>query len=108
MLCARCDRAVRVFLSPTKTNANTERQIEELDMTFDAISCYQQLMLAAGKEGFPPVPNTLENALKDETTRIVVTTAEVRARGGETNETGRAWQHPVTQREVCLLLLPPP
>lgn len=46
-------------------------------MTFDAISCYQQLMLASGKEDFPPVPNTLDNALKDETTRIVVTTAAV-------------------------------
>ena len=53
-------------------------QIDELDMTFDAIACYQQLMLAAGKKDFPPVPNTLENALKDETTRIVVTTAAVR------------------------------
>lgn len=47
-------------------------------MTFDSILCYQQLMLAAGKKDFPPVPNTLENALKDETTRIVVTTAAVR------------------------------
>lgn len=46
-------------------------------MTFDAIACYQQLMLAAGKKDFPPVPNTLNNALKDEKTRIVVTTAVV-------------------------------
>ncbi|CAM9439255.1 unnamed protein product [Scytosiphon promiscuus] len=51
-------------------------KIEELDMTFDAVACYQQLMLAAGKTDFPPVPNTLENALKDEKTRIVVTTAK--------------------------------
>lgn len=50
-------------------------------MTFDAIACYQQLMLAAGKTDFPPVPNTLDNALRDENTRIVVTTAKVRSAG---------------------------
>lgn len=48
-------------------------------MTFDAIAFYHQLMLAAGKKEFPLVPNTLDNALKDETSRIVVTTARVRA-----------------------------
>lgn len=76
-------------------------------MTFDAISSYQQLMLAAGKEGFPPVPNTLENALKDENTRIVVTTAEVR-RGGQTdrNETMRGVrQHHATISDACCGLL---
>lgn len=54
-------------------------------MSFDAIACYQQLMMAAGKKDFPPVPNTLENALKDETTRIVVTTAAVRGANKGTN-----------------------
>ncbi|CAM9591480.1 unnamed protein product [Ectocarpus sp. 6 AP-2014] len=63
-------------------------KIEELDMTFDAISCYQQLMLASGKEDFPPVPNTLDNALKDETTRIVVTTA---ARPFRITHVNKAW-----------------
>eukprot|EP00752_Nemacystus_decipiens_P009323 g8331.t1 len=68
-------------------NADTNK-IEELDMAFDAISSYQQLMLAAGKKDFPPVPNTLENALKDETTRIVVTTA---ARPFRITHVNKAW-----------------
>lgn len=68
-------------------NSDTNK-IEELDMTFDAIACYQQLMLAAGKKDFPPVPNTLDNALKDETTRIVVTTA---ARPFRITHVNKAW-----------------
>lgn len=47
-------------------------------MTFDAIAFYHQLMMAQGVKDFPLVPNTLDNALKDEKSRIVVTTARVR------------------------------
>lgn len=54
------------------------RQVEELDMTFDPIAMYHQLMLAAGKEDFPVVPNTLDTALEDKKSAIVVTTAQVR------------------------------
>lgn len=46
---------------------------------FDPIAFYHQLMLAQGKEDMPVVPNTLDMALKDENSRIVVTTARVRA-----------------------------
>lgn len=46
-------------------------------MTFDPIAVYHQLMLADGKQDFPVVPNTLDNALKDEKSCIVVTTARV-------------------------------
>lgn len=53
-------------------------QIEELEVTFDPIAFYHKLMLAQGKEDFPVVPNTLDMALKDDTSRIVVTTAKVR------------------------------
>lgn len=46
-------------------------------MAFDAISFYHQLMRASGVNEFPLVPNTLNHALKDEKSRIVVTTAKV-------------------------------
>lgn len=59
-------------------NIHTYLQIEELDITFDPVAFYQQLMRAAGKTDFPVVPNTLQNALQDKKSRIVVTTPRVR------------------------------
>lgn len=53
-------------------------QIEELDITFDPIAMYHQLMVAADKQDFPVVPNTLDTALKDDKSCLVVTTARVR------------------------------
>lgn len=53
-------------------------QVEELDISFDPVAFYQQLMRAAGKKDFPVAPNTLQNALQDKKSRIVVTTPRVR------------------------------
>lgn len=51
--------------------------MEELDITFDPVAFYGQLMRASGKKEFPVVPNTLQNALQDKKSRIVVTTPRV-------------------------------
>lgn len=60
-------------------------------MTFDAISFYHQLMRASGVNEFPLVPNTLDHALKDEKSRIVVTTAKVRRVGNSSVVKGVSW-----------------
>ena len=57
---------------------STFLQIEELDITFDPVAYYHQLMRAGGEKEFPVVPNTLQNALQDKKSRIVVTTPRVR------------------------------
>jgi PAS domain-containing protein len=50
--------------------------LEELEISFDGISMYHQLMRAKGEKNFPLVPNTLSAVLKNEKDRIVVTTAQ--------------------------------
>lgn len=50
--------------------------LEELEMTFDGIAMYHQLMRASGQTEFPLVPNTLSTVLKDQKNHIVITTAQ--------------------------------
>lgn len=50
--------------------------LEELEMTFDGIAMYHQLMRAKGQTEFPLVPNTLSAVLKNKSDHIVVTTAQ--------------------------------
>jgi PAS domain S-box-containing protein len=55
---------------------NVNNQLEELEMSFDGIAMYHQLMRARGESTFPVIPNTLAAVLKNEKDRIVVTTAQ--------------------------------
>eukprot|EP00611_Tribonema_gayanum_P020354 TRINITY_DN3697_c0_g1_i1.p2 TRINITY_DN3697_c0_g1~~TRINITY_DN3697_c0_g1_i1.p2 ORF type:complete len:399 (-),score=158.01 TRINITY_DN3697_c0_g1_i1:527-1723(-) len=50
--------------------------IEELEMAFDGIAMYHQLMRAKGQGDFPLVPNTLNAVLKNDKDHIVITTAQ--------------------------------
>ncbi|CAM9841368.1 unnamed protein product, partial [Discosporangium mesarthrocarpum] len=55
---------------------NKDDKLEEMDMTFDCIAFYHQIMRAQGKSDFPLVPNTLSEAMKDENSNMVITTLE--------------------------------